>query len=84
LLNKINEKHKCFEKITSAGLWVGVEVSKDSKIQIDDLIKKSHHNGLMILKANASTVRFSPSLIIENELVDEGLKIFEKSIISLL
>ncbi len=38
----------------------------------------------MILKANASTVRFSPSLIIENELVDEGLKIFEKSIISLL
>jgi 4-aminobutyrate aminotransferase-like enzyme len=61
-----------------------VEVSKDSKIQIDDLIKKSHHNGLMILKANASTVRFSPSLIIENELVDEGLKIFEKSIISLL
>ena len=84
LLNKINEKHKCFEKITSAGLWVGVELSKDSKIKIDDLIKKSHHNGLMILKANASTVRFSPSLIIENELVDEGLKIFEKSIISLL
>jgi len=84
LLNKINEKHKCFEKITSAGLWVGVEVNKDSKIQIDDLIKKSHDNGLMILKANASTVRFSPSLIIENELIDEGLKIFEKSIISLL
>lgn len=84
LLNKINEKHKCFKKITSAGLWVGVEISKSSKIQIDDLIKKSHENGLMILKANASTVRFSPSLIIENNLIDEGLEIFENSIISLL
>ena len=61
-----------------------MELSKDIKIKIDDLIKKSHHNGLMIHKANESTVRFSPSLIIENELVDEGLKIFEKSIISLL
>ena len=38
----------------------------------------------MILKANPTTVRFSPSLIIENDLIDKGLGLFEKSIQSLL
>ena len=83
ILNRINTEHGCFEKITSAGLWIGVELSKKSNISVDDLIRESHQNGLMILKANPSTVRFSPSLIIENKLIDEGLKIFEKTITSL-
>ena len=83
ILNRINTKHDCFEKITSAGLWIGVELNKKSNISVDDLIRESHQNGLMILKANPSTVRFSPSLIIENKLIDEGLKIFEKTITGL-
>ena len=83
ILNRINTEHDCFEKITSAGLWIGVELNKKSNISVDDLIRESHQNGLMILKANQSTVRFSPSLIIENKLIDEGLKIFEKTITSL-
>jgi len=84
LLETINAKYNCFKKITSAGLWIGVELNKQSNIKVDDLINQSHDKGLMILKANPTTVRFSPSLIIENELIDDGLKIFEEAIIDLL
>tara|TARA_B100000767_G_scaffold157039_1_gene147651 strand:+ start:1030 stop:2223 length:1194 start_codon:yes stop_codon:yes gene_type:complete len=82
LLKKIDQKYKCFNEISSAGLWISIEL--DSSINVDDLIKISHSNGLMILKANPTTVRFSPSLIIENDLIDKGLGLFEKSIQSLL
>ena len=81
-LKKIDLKYKCFNKVSSAGLWISVELN--SVIHVNDLIKKSHRNGLMILKANPTTVRFSPSLIIENDLIDKGLILFEKSIQSLL
>ena len=64
LLETINDKYNCFKKITSAGLWIGVELNKQSNIEVDDLINQSHNKGLMILKANPTTVRFSPSLII--------------------
>ena len=83
-LNAINLKHKCIKKISSAGLWIGIEFDLNFVKNIDDLIKKSHENGLMILKANINTIRFSPSLIIEDDLIDKGLKIFEKSIIQSL
>ncbi len=82
LLKKIDQKYTCFNEISSAGLWISIEL--DSSINVDDLIKISHSNGLMILKANPTTVRFSPSLIIENDLIDKGLGLFEKSIQSLL
>ena len=59
---------------------MSVTFSKDSNIQVDELIAKSHQNGLMILKANIDTVRFSPSLIIEDVLIRESMFIFEKTL----
>ena len=53
-------------------------------INIDSLIALAHKKGLMILKANINTVRFSPSLIIEDGLIEKGLGIFESSILDLL
>jgi acetylornithine/N-succinyldiaminopimelate aminotransferase len=79
-LNEINLSYQCFNEISSAGLWISVELAS---IDVDDLIKLSHKNGLMVLKANATTIRFSPSLIIEDSLIDNGLEIFEKSILQL-
>ena len=83
-LEGINSKYKCFSAINSAGLWISVEMSSKKNIEVDKLIKLSHQNGLMVLKANSNTIRFSPSLIIENELIDKGLDLFEKSILGLL
>ena len=72
---------ECIQLISSAGLWISIEFNGD--INIDNLIVKSHSRGLMILKANTTTVRFSPSLIIDDVLIKKGLKIFESSILDL-
>ena len=80
-LNSMAKKVECVQSISSAGLWISIEFNDD--INIDNLIAKSHSRGLMILKANTSTVRFSPSLIIDDVLIKKGLKIFESSILDL-
>jgi predicted acetylornithine/succinylornithine family transaminase len=81
VLNSMAKKVECVQSISSAGLWISIEFNDD--INIDNLIAKSHSRGLMILKANTSTVRFSPSLIIDDVLIQKGLKIFESSILDL-
>ena len=81
-LDSISKKLGCIQSISSAGLWISVEFNKD--ISIDSLIALAHTKGLMILKANINTVRFSPSLIIEDGLINKGLGIFESSILDLL
>ena len=52
-----------------------------ASICIDSLIGNAHKKGLMILKANSNTIRFSPSLIIEDALITKGLNIFKESIL---
>jgi predicted acetylornithine/succinylornithine family transaminase len=81
-LDLISNKLECIQSISSAGLWISVEFNKD--INIDSLIAQAHLKGLMILKANINTVRFSPSLIIDDGLIIKGLRIFESSILDLL
>ena len=81
-LDSISKKLGCIQSISSAGLWVSVEFNQG--INIDNLIALAHTKGLMILKANINTVRFSPSLIIEDDLIKKGLGIFESSILALL
>jgi len=83
-LNKINSKHKCFKKILSAGLWISVEFDHSMSLCVNSLIRNAHKSGLMILKANSNTIRFSPSLIIEDNLIAEGLAIFEEVILQTL
>ena len=80
-LDSIAKRVECIQLISSAGLWISIEFNGD--INIDNLIVKSHSRGLMILKANTTTVRFSPSLIIDDVLIKKGLKIFESSILDL-
>ena len=81
-LDSISKKLGCIQSISSAGLWISVEFNQG--INIDNLIALAHTKGLMILKANINTVRFSPSLIIEDDLIKKGLGIFESSILALL
>ena len=80
-LDKINLKHNYFKSICSAGLWISVEFNHTASICIDSLIGNAHKKGLMILKANSNTIRFSPSLIIEDALITKGLNIFKESIL---
>ena len=83
LLKKINLEHNYFKNISSAGLWISVEFDQKASICIDSLISNSHKKGLMILKANSKTIRFSPSLTIEDALIKKGLDIFKESILQI-
>ena len=84
-INEFNEKYKCFEDVKSAGLWISIHFNKNlTPFSVDELIANCHSNGLMILKANETSVRFSPSLIIDNDLIVKGMKIFHDTVLSLL
>ena len=80
ILKDINNNLNIFSEVKSKGLWLSVTFLEDSNIMVDELITKCHQNGLMILKANIDTVRFSPSLIIEDMLIEESMQIFEKTL----
>lgn len=83
-LESMNKELSCFVDIKSSGLWISLELNTSSGLEVDSLIKKCHDNGLMILKANKTMIRLSPSLIIENQLITNGMKIFKNSILELI
>ena len=79
-LEEINKKLDCFERINTAGLWIGCKLKITDSVNLDTVLKQCYKNGLMVLKANNNTIRIAPSLIIEDELIKSGLSILEKSI----
>ncbi|MFL2725637.1 MAG: aspartate aminotransferase family protein [Gammaproteobacteria bacterium] len=82
-LNTMNKKLNCFERINTAGLWIGCKLKVTENINLDSVLQQCYKNGLMVLKANNNTIRIAPSLIIEDKLIKSGLAIIEKSIIQL-
>jgi acetylornithine/succinyldiaminopimelate/putrescine aminotransferase len=79
-LEEINKKLDCFERINTAGLWIGCKLKITDSVNLDTVLKQCYKNGLMVLKANNNTIRIAPSLIIEDELIKSGLSILENSI----
>ena len=82
-LDVINAKLNCFERINTAGLWIGCKLKVTDSINLDTVLQQCYKNGLMVLKANNNTIRIAPSLIIEDKLINLGLDILEKSIAQL-
>lgn len=60
-------------ELRGRGLILGLQLTKDPA----DLVKGARERGLLVITAGKDTVRFVPPLVIEDELIDEGLKIFE-------
>jgi acetylornithine/N-succinyldiaminopimelate aminotransferase len=79
----MNKKLNCFERINTAGLWIGCKLKVTDTINLDTVLQQCYKNGLMVLKANNNTIRIAPSLIIEDKLINSGLDILEKSIAQL-
>ena len=82
-LDVMNAKLNCFERINTAGLWIGCKLKVTDSINLDTVLQQCYKNGLMVLKANNNTIRIAPSLIIEDKLINLGLDILEKSIAQL-
>ena len=79
-LNAINEKYNVFSEVRGKGLLIGAVLKKEYKGRARDFLMASSDNGLMVLVAGADVVRFTPSLVIPNEDIEEGLSRFEKAV----
>lgn len=67
------------EQITDVrgkGLMIGAEFAEAPSA----VVNKAREHGLLIITAGKSTVRFVPALTVEDDVIEEGLTIFEKAV----
>lgn len=79
-LNALNEKYNVFEQVRGQGLLLGCVVKPEYAGQAKDINNLAAEEGLMALVAGPNVVRFTPSLIIPMEDIDEGLARFERAL----
>ncbi len=79
-LNKINEKYKVFSEVRGKGLLIGAVLNEDYHGRAKEFLVASVAEGLMSLVAGANVVRFTPSLVIPEADIAEGLSRFERAV----
>jgi len=83
-LNAINEKYKVFSEIRGKGLLIGAVLTEANQGRAKEFLNAAMDEGLMVLVAGASIIRFAPSLVIPEEDIKIGLARFEKAVASLV
>ncbi|WP_440056503.1 aspartate aminotransferase family protein (plasmid) [Pseudoalteromonas sp. T1lg65] len=79
-LMAINDKFDVFSEIRGKGLLLGAVLNERFKGQSRDFLVASNKHGLMSLVAGTDVVRFTPSLVISDKEIVEGLARFEKAV----
>ncbi|WP_053056545.1 aspartate aminotransferase family protein, partial [Vibrio cholerae] len=72
-LEKINQKYQLFKEIRGKGLLLGAALNDEWQGRARDILVAAGKQGLMVLVAGASVVRFTPSLIISQQEIEEGM-----------
>jgi len=83
-LTAINEKYDVFSEIRGKGLLIGSVLNEKYQGQAKAFLNAALDNGLLVLVAGANIIRFTPSLIIPDEDIKEGMMRFEKAIAQLV
>ncbi|CCE66310.1 hypothetical protein TPHA_0P01520 [Tetrapisispora phaffii CBS 4417] len=80
-LSKLKQKYPAqINEIRGKGLMIGVEFNESPA----EIVKKCRERGLLVITAGKTTVRFVPALTIEDDVISEGLEIFENSVDEIL
>ncbi|TYK65388.1 aspartate aminotransferase family protein [Colwellia echini] len=79
-LNAINAKYNVFTEIRGKGLLIGAELGQQYQGKAVAFLNAAMAEGLLVLVAGASVIRFAPSLVIPDEDIALGLVRFEKAI----
>ncbi|OQS38294.1 aspartate aminotransferase family protein [Chromobacterium haemolyticum] len=82
-LNAINAKYQVFKTVRGMGLLLGCVLTDAYAGRAKEFLKAAEKQGLMLLVAGLSVVRLAPSLVIEDQDIDEGLARFEAAIAEL-
>jgi acetylornithine/N-succinyldiaminopimelate aminotransferase len=83
-LQKINDKYGIFSEVRGKGLLLGAALNEQWQGRARDVLVAAGKQGLMVLVAGANVVRFTPSLVISKEEVEEGLAKLDKAIATLV
>lgn len=75
-LEALKEKHSRITDHRGLGLMQGIELDAP----VGSVIKKALENGLVIISAGANIIRFVPPLVIQEEDVDEMIKILDQTL----
>jgi len=62
------------------GLLRGIEIKEEAGVSAGELVGDAMSNGLLLVPAGPSVVRFVPPLIVTEEEIDKALNIFEKTV----
>ncbi|MBY5922437.1 aspartate aminotransferase family protein [Ferrimonas balearica] len=79
-LEAINAKYDVFTEVRGKGLLMGAVLNEKFKGRARDFLVASVDEGLMCLVAGANVVRFTPSLVIPEADLIEGLARFERAV----
>lgn len=79
-LERINAKHNIFKEVRGQGLLIGAELIESFHGQAKLFLKAASDHGLMLLMAGPNVLRFTPSLIIPEEDIQQGMACLEKAI----
>ncbi len=83
-LNAINEKHHIFTEVRGDGLLLGAELVDAWKGKAKDFLNAALAEGVMVLVAGPNVVRFAPSLVVDDDLIDQGMAAFSKAVDNLV
>ncbi|MDK2937271.1 MAG: acetylornithine/N-succinyldiaminopimelate aminotransferase [Eubacteriaceae bacterium] len=75
-LTALKEKHTCIKDVRGMGLMIGVEVDKAP----GEIVAKAMENGLLLVGAGDSAIRFVPPLVVTEAEIDQAVEIFEKAL----
>ncbi|TLU60002.1 aspartate aminotransferase family protein [Thalassotalea litorea] len=79
-LDKINAKYQVFTQIRGKGLLIGAVLNDNYQGRAKEFLNAAMDEGLMSLVAGASIIRFTPSLVIPESDIAEGLARFERAV----
>ncbi|MCK8047224.1 MULTISPECIES: aspartate aminotransferase family protein [Shewanella] len=79
-LTKINDKYDVFSEVRGQGLLIGAVMNEKFQGRAKEFLVAGISEGVMSLVAGANVVRFTPSLVIPEADIAEGLARFERAV----
>ncbi|EJB0370295.1 aspartate aminotransferase family protein [Vibrio parahaemolyticus] len=83
-LEKIHAKYNLFSEVRGKGLLLGAALNEEWQGRARDVLVAAGKQGLLVLVAGANVVRFTPSLVITQQEIEEGLAKLDKAIATLV
>lgn len=79
-IKKLDEKHHVFDDVRGEGLLMGLVLNKKYSGKLGALQKECFKYKLLTLTAHGDVLRLAPALNIKKSVVDEAMKLLDKSL----